>query len=101
VLNPRYVNPNAFRGFRTISISDGEAMAANALALANKVVIPTVSRTHERLEKAGFDVVPVDISELQKAEAGLTCMSVIFEKLDKERLRERHACLDNANIVKL
>ena len=80
LLNPRYVNPNAFRGFRTISISDGEAMAANALALANKVVYPDCfPRTHEKIEKAGFAVVPVDISELQKAEAGLTCMSVIFE----------------------
>jgi dimethylargininase len=31
------------------------------------------------LEKRGFHVRTVDVSELQKAEAGVTCCSLIFE----------------------
>src|SRR6266850_1063603 len=35
-------------------------------------------RTRARLEARGFHVTPLDISELQKAESGLTCSSLIF-----------------------
>ena len=36
-------------------------------------------RTQERLERSGFGTRAIDISELQKAEAGVTCMSLIFD----------------------
>ena len=35
--------------------------------------------TAERLRALGFDVEDVDIGELEKAEAGLTCMSLIAD----------------------
>jgi dimethylargininase len=35
-------------------------------------------RTHELLAHHGYSVQVVDVAELQKAEAGVTCMSVIF-----------------------
>jgi dimethylargininase len=35
-------------------------------------------KTAERLRARGCQIVPVEISELQKAEAGLTCLSVVF-----------------------
>jgi N-dimethylarginine dimethylaminohydrolase len=31
------------------------------------------------LEKTGYRVLGIDVSELQKAEAGVTCCSVLFE----------------------
>jgi dimethylargininase len=34
--------------------------------------------TRRRLEDAGVDVVPVDVSELQKAEGAVTCCSLVF-----------------------
>jgi dimethylargininase len=37
-------------------------------------------RTADLLRKRGFLVVEVDVSELQKAEAGVTCMSLIDER---------------------
>jgi dimethylargininase len=37
-------------------------------------------RTADRLRDRGFTVVEVDVSELQKAEAGGTCMSLIDER---------------------
>jgi len=36
-------------------------------------------RTSARIEARGFPVTTLDISELQKAESGLTCSSLIFE----------------------
>jgi dimethylargininase len=35
-------------------------------------------RTRTLLEGRGFSVRAIDVSELQKAEAGLTCCSLIF-----------------------
>jgi N-dimethylarginine dimethylaminohydrolase len=35
--------------------------------------------TARLLEASGWNVRPVDVSELMKAEAGVTCMSLIFE----------------------
>ena len=39
-------------------------------------------KTHALLEARGFSVRTIDVSELQKAEAGVTCCSLIFN--DKE-----------------
>src|SRR5437764_546641 len=36
-------------------------------------------RTRARIESRGFSVTSIDISELQKAESGLTCSSLLFE----------------------
>jgi len=40
-------------------------------------------RTGERLSDAGFRTLPVDASELAKAEGALTCCSLIFEAPDR------------------
>ena len=36
-------------------------------------------RTRARVEARGFTVAVLDISELQKAESGLTCSSLLFD----------------------
>jgi dimethylargininase len=36
-------------------------------------------RTRQRLVDAGIDVLPVDVSELQKAEGAVTCCSLVFD----------------------
>ncbi len=35
-------------------------------------------KTMQRVERRGYRVRPVDISEFAKAEAGLTCLSLLF-----------------------
>ena len=50
------------------------------LSIGETVLIPSAfPRAAEILERSGFRVQPVDVSELQKAEAGVTCMSLVFE----------------------
>lgn len=69
-----------FSGYEWVDVAPGEPRAANALALGDAVIFPAAfPRTRERIEQRGFRVVPLDISELQKAESGLTCSSLIFE----------------------
>jgi dimethylargininase len=69
-----------FAGYGWIDVDPAEPHAANALALGGTVIFPaSFPRTRARIEARGFSVTPLDISELQKAESGLTCSSLLFE----------------------
>lgn len=58
-----------------------ERMRFSALPLAAERVLVTASapRTTEMLASRGFEPDPIDISEFQAADGGLTCMSIIFD----------------------
>jgi dimethylargininase len=78
--NRAWFDPTPFSGYQWIDVDPAEPHAANALALANTIIFPqSFLRTRARIESADFHVTPLDISELQKAESGLTCSSLIFE----------------------
>jgi dimethylargininase len=63
-----------------IDVDPAEPHAANALVFGGTVIFPaSFPRTRARIEAGGFHVAPLDISELQKAESGLTCSSLLFE----------------------
>lgn len=69
-----------FAGYDWIDVDPAEPHAANALALGGRIIFPaSFRRTHGRIGSQGFRVTPLDISELQKAESGLTCSSLLFE----------------------
>ena len=78
--NRAWFDPAPFSGYHWIDVDPAEPHAANALALGNTIIFPTsYSLTRARIEARGFHATPLDISELQKAESGLTCSSLIFE----------------------
>jgi dimethylargininase len=78
--NRSWFDSTPFSGYEWIDVDSAEPHAANALALANAIIFPaSFPRTRTRVEAAGFHVTPLDISELQKAESGLTCSSLIFQ----------------------
>jgi dimethylargininase len=72
-------NAAPFAGYDWIDVDRSEPHAANALAFGDTIIFPaSFPRTRARLEARGFHVTPLDISELQKAESGLTCSSLLF-----------------------
>jgi dimethylargininase len=79
LINRAWIDAERFRGFKLLDVPDEEPAAANAL-LVNDVVIVAASfpKTRALLEQRGFCVRTIDLSELQKAEAGVTCTSLIF-----------------------
>ena len=78
LIDRRWVDPSAFEQFEFIDIDPSKAFAANALRVGNSVVYATTfRRTRERLETRGIHVVPVDMSELAKAEGGVTCCCIL------------------------
>ena len=78
--NRAWFDATLLAGHEWIDVDPAEPHAANALALGGTVIFPaSFPRTRARLEARGFHVTPLDISELQKAESGLTCSSLLFE----------------------
>ncbi len=78
--NRAWFDPTPFSAYDWIDVDPAEPPAANALAFGNTIIFPaSFPKTRARIESAGFHVTPLDISELQKAESGLTCSSLIFE----------------------
>ena len=66
--------------FRIVDVAPEEERAANVLAIGGSVIVPaSYPRTAEILERSGLRVRTVDVSELMKAEAGVTCCSLIFD----------------------
>jgi dimethylargininase len=77
--NPDWLDMTPFVGWEVVSVDPAEPHAANALRLGDGVIFPAnFPRTAQRIEARGLRVCPVDVSELQKAEAGVTCCSVIL-----------------------
>ena len=67
-------------GYEWIDVDPSEPHAGNALALNGSLLFPaSFPLTLARIEAKGFRVLPIDIAELQKAESGLTCSSLIFD----------------------
>ncbi len=80
LVNPAWVDAARFVGMRAIEVDPREPEAANTLRVGEVVVVAAAfGRTLERVSEAGLDVVPVDLSELAKAEGAVTCCSLVFE----------------------
>ena len=74
------IETERFDDMRLVRVPPEEHAAANALAIGGRVLVAAgFPRTRENLELLGFETVPVENSELAKAEGGLTCCSLIFE----------------------
>jgi dimethylargininase len=79
LLNPAWVDDSLFAGYRQLSVDPREPQAANALPVGGRVIHPGhFPRTRARLEAEGFVVAPVALTELAKAEAGVTCCSLLL-----------------------
>lgn len=77
LLNPEWIHP--FSDLETISVDASEPHAANALTIGKTILMSASHpRTRRALERRGLHVETIDLDELEKAEAGVTCCSVII-----------------------
>lgn len=79
LVNPAWVDPQVFDARTVVEVDDGEPFAANTLTVQGVTLMSAAfPRTEERLRAAGVTTRALDVSELQKAEAALTCMSLML-----------------------
>lgn len=75
--NRTWLDLDAFCGVQFLDVV--EPHAANVLLAGTTLLMPSAyPRTQALLEARGYAVRTVDISELIKADAGVTCMSLLF-----------------------
>jgi dimethylargininase len=79
LVNRSWIDAEQLCRLELIDVPDEEPAAANALLVEDVAIIPaSFPKTRALLEGRGFRVKTIDLSELQKAEAGVTCTSLIF-----------------------
>ncbi len=80
LVNRSWIEAEPLSRFQLLDVPEEEPAAANALLLNDVIIMPaSFPKTRALVEKRGLRVRPIDVSELQKAEAGVTCTSLIFE----------------------
>ena len=80
LVNPDWVDPDLFADTDAIAVANDEPFAANVVRAGDRLLMAAGSpNTAASLRQGGFTVVDLDLSELQKAEAGGTCMSLIAD----------------------
>jgi dimethylargininase len=80
VVTPNSVEEEQLRGLRIIYEDDSERFRFSALPLRDGRLLVTANapRTADTLDSVGYNTVAIDISELQAADGGLTCLSILF-----------------------
>ncbi len=76
--NPAWADPAQFGCARVITVAPEEPFGANTLTVGGVTLVSAdYPRTRELLENAGIATRELDVSELHKAEAALTCLSIM------------------------
>lgn len=80
LINPAWIDGTVLRNIDTIAVHPDEPHAANVLRIGRTILAAAAHvHTNADLRGRGYDVCAVDVSELAKAEAGVTCCSVLVE----------------------
>lgn len=80
LINRNWVDTEPLREYRLLDVAETEPGGANALRIADTVIMPSAFlATAAILRGAGFKVKELDLSELLKAESGVTCSSLVFD----------------------
>jgi dimethylargininase len=68
-----------FRGYNLIRVNPGESHAANCMRVNDYVLLPAGYPGQEAsLGPLGYNVLPLDVSEFQRMDGGLSCLSLRF-----------------------
>ena len=75
----RYSGHSALSDLDVIIVPEGEEYAADTLAIGDAVLMPDgCPQSHRLVREAGFEVIPLDMSEIEKCDGAMTCLSILF-----------------------
>lgn len=74
-----FLSKPEFRQYNLLRVDPAEAYAANSVWINGTVLTPKgFPKTRALIESAGYNVLEVDVSEFQKLDGGLSCLSLRF-----------------------
>ena len=78
LVNPAWIDRQAFDGLELVEVDQAEPNAANILSTGDHFLYSAaVPLTRDRLERRGIKLNITDVSELAKAEGAVTCCSIL------------------------
>jgi len=79
LVNPDWVNIDLFSEFNVVTVDPEEPWAANTVRVGEVLFMHSgFPKTQAILAELGFKIETIDISEFLKTEAGLSCLSILF-----------------------
>jgi len=79
LVSGEFIGKHEFERFRKIEIDNEEGYAANSLWVNGTVIVPKgFTETKSKIEAAGYRTIEIDVSEFQKLDGGLSCLSLRF-----------------------
>jgi len=79
IVNENFSKHPVLDSFTKIITDSNEEYSANTLSINNTVLIPSgFPDTQEKLSDYGFETIALDMSEFQKCEGALTCLSLLY-----------------------
>ena len=79
VVDSAKIDIAAFSSFEIIETDSREGYAANCLAVGDSVILPSgYPNLSKNLRDRGFEVFQVNMSEFEKADGGVSCLSLII-----------------------
>jgi dimethylargininase len=79
ITTEKYSRHPALEGLNILIPPEGEEYAADTLAVGDTVLMAQGhDEAHRLVRDAGFDVISMDVSEIEKCDGALTCLSILF-----------------------
>ncbi len=79
ILDVAKVDATAFKKFGIVEVSPQESYSANCLVVGDYVIAPQgYPKLAAKIRDFGFKVIQIPMSEFEKADGGVTCLSLIF-----------------------
>ena len=74
-----FITHEEFQQFNILEITEDEAYAANCIWINNRVLLPKgYPKSRNAIEKIGYSIIEINVSEFQKIDGGLSCLSLRF-----------------------
>jgi len=74
-----FIKDSSLGGYNRIEIPENESYAANCIWVNESVIIPLgYPTTKQRIKNAGYPVIETDVTEFQKLDGGLSCLSLRY-----------------------
>jgi dimethylargininase len=82
IINPSHIETEPFSNFGWIEVDADETYAANCLTVENHVILPAgFPKLEYRIQESSLLTLPVEMSEFQKADGSVTCLSLLINEL--------------------
>lgn len=79
VLDPEKIDTEPFKEFDWIPVSEKESYAGNTLTINQTTLLPAgFSETAQKIQSRGFQTVELEMTEFQKADGALSCLSLLI-----------------------